>query len=131
MMEPPIAALLGTAVGAVAGLAGPLVGGSLQAFRDRTKWRLDNQRDAYVNALQHLSNLMNAREQAADNADFCAELSGAQASLGMVLIFCSERQRTKLIQALDSLSQARSGAQDLTKLYETIVGCARDDFRHR
>lgn len=55
MMEPPIAALLGTVVGGLAGLAGPLLGGSLQASRDKAKWRLDSQRDAYFSVLQHLS----------------------------------------------------------------------------
>ena len=129
MMEPPIAALLGTAVGAVAGLAGPLVGGSLQAFRDRTKWRLDNQRDAYVNALQHLSNLINMRAQDAQPADVLAEVSRAQAALGMILIFCSEAQRARLSAALDALAE-NDESQELAKTYQTIVTCARNDLRH-
>jgi hypothetical protein len=130
MMEPPIAALLGTAVGAVAGLAGPLVGESLQAFRDRTKWRLDNQRDAYVNALQHLANLLNMQNDA-QTTEFSAELSRTQASLGTVMIFCSESQRTKLAGALGSLSRVAQDRKGLPEIYDCIVSCARTDFRHR
>ena len=133
MMEPPVAALLGAAVGSLAGLAGPLVGGTLQAVRDKAKWRLDNQRDAYVNALQHLSTALNLRS-AASPAEFAAELGQAQAAIGTILIFCSDAERQRLIEALESIGQAidgnKSGA-DVAKIYETIVDCARRDFRHR
>lgn len=131
MMEPPIAALLGTAVGAFAGLAGPLVGGSLQAARDKTKWRLDNQRDAYMNALQHLSLALNLHPQ--DEAEnFLAEVSRAQASLGMVLVFCSESQRAKLSEAIDALAAApKSSVCEIARIHAAVVDCARNDFHRR
>ena len=134
MMEPPIAALLGAAVGSLAGLAGPLVGGTLQAARDKAKWRLDNQRDAYVNALQHLSTALNMRSSDANPAELAAELGQAQAAIGTILIFCSESERQKLIETLESIGQTVDGSKtggDVAKIYETIVDCARRDFRHR
>jgi hypothetical protein len=135
MMEPPIAALLGAALGGLAGIAGPLVGGSLQAARDKAKWRLDCQRDAYVNALQHLSAALNMRASSGpDDADFSAEVSRAQAALGTVLIFCGESQREKLAETLASLGQLSNGSrspQEVAKIYEAIVHCARNDFHHR
>lgn len=133
-MEPPIAALLGATVGGLAGLAGPLVGGSLQAARDKSKWRLDNQRDAYVNALQHLSLALNMRSSSGDANGFSEELSRAQAALGTVLIFCGETQREKLAETLESLGQLIDGTKDapsISAIYEAIVGCARRDFHHR
>jgi hypothetical protein len=51
--------------------------------------------------------------------------------LGTVLIFCSESQRAKLTNALESLADACGQGAALSKLYEDIVTCARDDFRHR
>lgn len=144
MTEPPIAALLGATVGGLAGLAGPLVGGSLQAARDKAKWHLDNQRDAYVGALQHLCTALNMRSAQGDAPDLLAELTRAQASLGMVLIFCSESQRTKLTEAIESLAQfidgetsgdasrsVRGSFADLSKIHTAVVACARSDFRHR
>lgn len=133
MMEPPIAALLGAAVGGLAGLAGPLLGGSLQAARDKAKWRLDNQRDAYINALQHVSQAFNIRSKA-DIAAFSAELSNAQAALGTVLIFCRDSQRECLATTLESIGQLMDGpgaAGDVSKIYEAIVTSARKDFHHR
>ena len=133
MMEPPIAALLGAAVGSLTGLAGPLVGSSIQAARDKTKWRLDNQRDAYVNALQHLSLALNM-PATSEAADVSAELSHAQAALGTVLIFCSESQRARLTETLELLGTTINEEKNnstVAKLYEDIVECARRDFRHK
>jgi hypothetical protein len=133
MMEPPIAALLGATVGGIAGLAGPLVGSSIQAVRDRAKWRLDNQRDAYVNTLQHLATALNMPSGTAPD-DLLAELGRAQAALGTVLIFCSESQRRSLTETMErlgaSFDRPKNNA-DVAKLYEAIVECARRDFRHK
>jgi hypothetical protein len=144
MMEPPIAALLGATVGGLAGLAGPLVGGSLQAARDKAKWRLDNQRDAYVGTLQHLSTALNMRPAQGDAPDFLAEVTRAQASLAMALVFCSDSQRANLTEAIESLAHfvngetsgdtsgsPRGSFAELTKIYAGIVACARRDFHHR
>ena len=133
MMEPPIAALLGAAVGSLTGLAGPLVGSSIQAARDKTKWRLDNQRDAYVNALQHLASALNMPADA-PAVDVSAELAKAQAAVGTVLLFCSESQLSGLTQTLErlgaSIDEPKSGS-NISKLYEAIVESARRDFRHK
>jgi hypothetical protein len=131
MMEPPIAALLGTAVGALAGLAGPLVGGGLQAARDKTKWRLDNQRDAYMNALTHLSSALDI-EPTADPDGFLAELSRAQAALGLALVFCSESQRIMLAKVVDALSRVpKNSLPEIAKIHAAVVNCARSDFHCR
>jgi hypothetical protein len=133
MMEPPIAALLGATVGGLAGLAGPLVGSSIQAVRDKAKWRLDNQRDAYVNALQHLASALNMPADAS-SADLSAELARAQAALGTVLIFCSESQRAGLTRTLEQLGASidqPKGDAAIAKLYEAIVESARRDFHHK
>jgi hypothetical protein len=133
MMEPPIAALLGATVGTLAGLAGPLVSSSIQAARDRAKWRLDNQRDAYVNVLQHLSSAMNLPPDTTPG-DMTAELARAQAAVGTVMIFCNESQREHLAKALeqiDATMKVTGSAPALAELYESIVECARRDFHHR
>jgi hypothetical protein len=133
MMEPPIAALLGATVGGIAGLAGPLVGSSIQAVRDKSKWRLDNQRDAYVNALQHLASALNMPADTS-SGDVAAELGRAQAALGTVLIFCGESQRANLTRTLEQLGDSidkPQGTAEIAKLYEAIVESARRDFHHK
>jgi cell division protein ZapA (FtsZ GTPase activity inhibitor) len=63
-----------------------------------------------------------------------AELARAQAALGTVMIFCNESQHDHLAQAMERIDATMKSPEDtpaVAELYESIVACARRDFRHR
>ncbi len=117
-MDSSIAGLIGAGIGALAGMAGTVIGQYMQSRRDQRSWLLDKKEDTYSNTLRYLSKVVNRRSQITANGKailsiddtslWFNDVSEAQAWMTSLTIYCSEGVRTKICEALKDYNEALS-----------------------
>lgn len=150
-MDAAIAGLIGTAIGAVAGMAGTLITTYLQAKQEHAKWIRDKRVEAYSNTIRYLVRALNKRSHLAIEGGTCTSVMGEDvikewfddlseilAWLSAVSIYCSKNQQSQIAYTIQIVNKAvcdfvnsSSATSELQNVISTGLGiveeCARQD----
>lgn len=118
-MDAASAAILGATIGGVTGVIGGLITHLLQSKTDRGKWARDKQVEAYSSAIGYLVRIQNKRSKITAQGqtvlgedavkEWFDEISEAIAWLISLSIYCSERERQRVLDGSKRLNRAAAG----------------------
>jgi hypothetical protein len=151
-MDSSVAALVGAATGALAGVSGPIVSGAVENKREIKRWFLDSEKAAYVAAINSLSRAMYPMSTynqygvalaEKDGSLWLGELVQSQAAIATLTAFCTDSVRANIEKALNASIEAIESVRETPKpgeapafdlaglftAYGLVVESARDDLR--
>ena len=113
------AGILGATIGGVTGVIGGLITHRLQSNTDRSRWARDKQVEAYSSAIRYLVRIQNKRSMITTQGqtvlgqdamkEWFDEISEAIAWLISLSIYCSERERRRVLDGSKRLNDAVAG----------------------